>query len=129
MTEGGLNSVLVIKGSFFLKKKRKKVSKKKKQLSTHRHIRTCTHAHIYTTFVFFSQNQSQTGFRIKKAWDHVFGVRPAGAQSLLLEGTSCFFRMPTAASNRHWQIQGTVVASLEDGHFWIYIHIQNKKIF
>lgn len=36
--------------------------------------------------------------------------------------------MLTAASNRHCQIQGTVVASLEDGPFWIYTHIQNKKI-
>lgn len=35
--------------------------------------------------------------------------------------------MLTAASNRHCQIQGTVVASLEDGPFWIYTHIQNKK--
>lgn len=128
MTEGGLNSVLVIKGSFFLKKKEKRFPKKKKTqyTQTHTHMHTRTHIH---DLCLFSQNQSQTGFRIKKAWDHVFGVRPAGAQSLLLEGTSCFFRMPTAASNRHWQIQGTVVASLEDGHFWIYIHIQNKKIF
>lgn len=37
------------------------------------------------------------------------------------------FGMPTAASNRHCQIQGTVVASLEDGPFRMYIHIQNKK--
>lgn len=56
----------------------------------------------------------------------MFDVRPPGAQSLLFEGTSWFFRIPTAASNRHCQIQGTVVASLEDGYFWIYIHIQNK---
>lgn len=79
------------------------------------------------TFVPFPQNQSQTEFR-KSAWDHVFDVQPTGAR-LLFEGTSWFFRMPTAASNRHCQIQGTVEASLEDGHFWIYIHIQKKKNF
>lgn len=37
------------------------------------------------------------------------------------------FTMPTATSKRHCQIQGALVASLEDGHFWICIHIQNFK--
>lgn len=117
-----LNSVLVIKGSFFLKKK--KFPKKKNPTNS---VQTHTH-NTYTQHDLcpLSQNQSQTGFRIRRAWDRVFVVRPAGAQSLLFEGTSCFLGMPTAASNRHCQIQGTVVASLEDGRFWIYIHIQNK---
>lgn len=46
---------------------------------------------------------------------------------LCLEGTSWFFTMPTATSNRHCQIQGTLVASLEDGRFWICTHVQNFK--
>lgn len=98
--ERRLNSVLVIKGSFFLKKK-KKVSKKKNK--PHK-LSTDTHTHTHNTYTQhdlcpLSQNQSQTGFRIRRAWDRVFVVRPAGAQSLLFEGTSCFFGMPTAASN------------------------------
>lgn len=46
---------------------------------------------------------------------------------LCLEGTSWFFTMRTATSNRHCQIQGTLVASLEDGRFWICTHMQNFK--
>lgn len=46
---------------------------------------------------------------------------------LCLEGTSWFFMMPTATSNRHCQIQGTLVASLEDGRCWICTHMQNFK--
>lgn len=46
---------------------------------------------------------------------------------LCLEGTSWFFMMRTATSNRHCQIQGTLVASLEDGRFWICTHMQNFK--
>ena len=124
MTEGGLNSVLVFQGSFFLKKKKneKKFLKKKKKIQY-----TQTHTHVYTAPLSFSQNQSQTGFRIRRAWDHVVDVRPPGGSESAFEGTSWLFRMPTAASNRHCQIQGTLVASLEDGPFWIYIHTQNKQ--
>ena len=124
MTEGGLNSVLVFQGSFFLKKKKMKKSFSKKKIQyTHTH----THTHVYPAPLSFSQNQSQTGFRIRRAWDHVVGVQPPGGSESAFEGTSWLFRMPTAASNRHCQIQGTLVASLEDGPFWIYIHIQNKQ--
>lgn len=77
---GGLNSVLVIQGSYFLKKKRKKKSfqKTKQKKPTQRHTHTYTR-HLYP----FSQNQSQTGFRIRRAWDHVVDVRPWGSESTL----------------------------------------------
>ena len=121
MTEGGLNSVLIIQGSFFPKKKKKRKKFKKKKY-------TQRHTHMYTQHLCpFCQNQSQTGFKIRRAWDHVVDVQPPGAQSLLFEGTSWFFRMPMAASNRHCQIQGTVVAGLEDGPFWIYIYTYKTK--
>lgn len=122
MTEGGLNSVLVLQGSFFLKKKSEKKFPKKRES-----IHTETHTHVYTAPLSFSQNQSQAGFRIRRAWDHVVDMRPPGGSESAFEGTSWLFRMPTAASNRHCQIQGTLVASLEDGPFWIYTHIQNKQ--
>lgn len=54
------------------------------------------------------------------------GTHTAGL-GICLEGYLMVFTMPTAASNRHCQIQGTLVASLEDGRFWISIHIQTLK--
>lgn len=47
---GGLNSVLVIQGSYFLKKKKeKKVSKKQNKKNPHRDTHTRTHG----TFILF----------------------------------------------------------------------------
>lgn len=102
------------------KKNEKKFPKKKIQY-------TQRHTHTYTAPLSFSQNQSQTGFRIRRAWDHVVDMPPPRGSESAFEGTSWLFRMPTAASNRHCQIQGTLVASSEDGPFQIYIHIKNKQ--
>ena len=47
--------MLVLQGSFFLKKKKKRMKKsfQKKRFSTHRD----THTHIHSTFVLFSKSE------------------------------------------------------------------------
>lgn len=126
--ERRLNSVLGIKGSFFLKKE--KVSKKKRKRKTqyrdtHLHAHTHTHTtHTTQPLSSFSksepdriQNKENMGSRVWRA--------TCWAQSLLFEGTSWFF-----SGCRQLQATGTakfrelMVARLEDGPFWIYIHIQ-----
>ena len=73
---GGLNSVLVIQGSYFLKKKKKKKFPKNKTKKTH----TETHTHVHTApLSFFSksepdriQNKESVGSR---GWRATLGLR------------------------------------------------------
>lgn len=53
---------------------------------------------------------------------HTAGLR------ICLEGTSWFSRCRPLQARGTAKIQGTLVASLEDGHFWICIHIQKKAL-
>lgn len=114
---------------FLIKKKwkRKKGFQNRHALS-HAHMHTLMHTR--KTFVLFLKIYvrwpSQSGFRIKREWDGPGGHAHCWAQNLLGRHLMVF-TMPTATSNRHCQIQGTLVASLEDGRFWICIHIQNLK--
>lgn len=105
----------VIRGSFVFSYKKKKGFQKKKQI-----LSTRTRTHTRTRPLSFFSKSEQTGLRMRAwaPWDPL-------AQSPLCEAPHGAVREPPAASNRRCQIQGRVVASLEDGHS--RVHMRHTK--